>query len=67
MTSGTAWEQLMGRKHRHGQLADEVRFQVYQHTDEFEGAFAQALQDAAYQQQTTGSRQKLLYATRVGC
>jgi hypothetical protein len=60
--SGKTWEQLFGRTHRNGQLADEVIFEIYQHTDDLKKGFSQARADAAYIEQTTGSRQKLSYA-----
>ena len=62
-TSGTVWEQLLGRTHRPGQEADEVTVDVYRHTLEMRSAVNKALRDADYQQTTTGNRQKLLSAT----
>jgi hypothetical protein len=62
-TSGTVWEQLLGRTHRPGQEADEVTVEVYRHTLEMRAAVNKALRDADYQQTTTGNRQKLLSAT----
>ena len=62
-TSGTVWEQLLGRTHRPGQEADEVTVEVYRHTLEMRSAVNKALRDADYQQTTTGNRQKLLSAT----
>jgi hypothetical protein len=62
-TSGTVWEQLLGRTHRPGQEADEVTFDVYRHTIELRAAMTKAVRDAHYQQDTTGNRQKLLAAT----
>jgi len=64
--SGVKWEQLLGRSHRPGQLADEVAFQVYAHTRETEGSFRNAVRDALYIEQTTGQKQKLNYADRLG-
>ncbi len=60
---GGSWEQLIGRLHRKHQKADAVEVFVYQHTDEFREALARARDDAEYVAQTTGSGQKLLYAT----
>ena len=60
--SGQAWEQLLGRTHRPGQTADDVVFQVYQHTDPFRAAVARAIGDAEYVHASTGNEQKLLYA-----
>jgi hypothetical protein len=62
-TSGTVWEQLLGRTHRPGQQADEVTIDVYRHTIEMRAAMTKALRDARYQESTTGNRQKLLAAT----
>ena len=62
-TSGSTWEQLLGRTHRSGQQADEVTFDVYRHTNEMSGAVTKAFTDAQYQFQATGSPQKLLQAT----
>jgi hypothetical protein len=62
-TSGTVWEQLLGRTHRPGQQADEVTIDVYRHTLEMRAAMTKALRDAQYQESTTGNRQKLLAAT----
>lgn len=62
-TSGTVWEQLLGRTHRPGQAADEVTVDVYRHTLEMRAALTKALRDAQYQQTTTGNQQKLLSAT----
>jgi hypothetical protein len=62
-TSGTVWEQLLGRTHRPGQEADEVTIDVYRHTLEMRSAMTKALRDAQYQESTTGNRQKLLAAT----
>ena len=62
-SSGTVWEQLLGRTHRPGQEADTVKFYMYQHTQPYKQAMAKARTDAAYIQDTTGGRQKLLYCT----
>ena len=57
-----AWEQLIGRTHRQGQLADEVEVYVFAH-----GAFSDALETARdrarYIENTTGNTQKLLLAS----
>jgi hypothetical protein len=56
---GALWEQLLGRHHRTGQLADEVRFRVYTH-----GTFAEDIERAqtlsAHIEMTWGSKMKLL-------
>jgi hypothetical protein len=61
--NGLAWEQMIGRQHRPGQQADEVIVEPYLHCDEFRNAFESALKDAAYIEETQGSKQKLLFAT----
>lgn len=63
--SGQRCEQVVGRHHRPGQLADEVTVGVYQHTEVVADAFAQARADARYIEDATGNRQKLNYATFV--
>lgn len=60
--NGTTWEQLLGRKHRPGQEADEVIYEVYLHTSEFKKAFEQAVEDAKYVEETNGQQQKLNFA-----
>jgi hypothetical protein len=62
-SSGKTWEQLLGRKHRPGQLADEVTFDIYLHTPEMRQAFSNALNDAEYFAQTIGDEQRLQVAT----
>lgn len=59
------WEQLLGRTHRQGQLADEVGVDIYRHVPELVDAFEAALHRARYVQETTGSPQKLIYASRA--
>lgn len=63
---GVDWEQMLGRTHRPGQLADEVNNFVYVHTAETEGAFRNAVMEAQYIEATTGQRQKLCYAEKIG-
>lgn len=57
-----AAEQTLGRTHRSGQMADELI--VYTNlTSEFDQLnFAACLNDALYIHQTTGNKQKLIYA-----
>ena len=64
--SGSTWEQLIGRKARHGQLAKEIVFEVFQNNFAQRSAFASALSDARFQQQALGQRQKLIAATKIG-
>lgn len=63
-SSGEIWEQLLGRTHRDGQLADEVTVDVYCACREHVTSFAQALADSRYQEDTTGQAQKLQYADK---
>ncbi|MCH9802148.1 MAG: hypothetical protein K0U62_11560 [Actinomycetia bacterium] len=60
--SGAAWEQLLGRTHRTGQMSDEVHATVYRHTFFFNKALENAIRDAKYIFQTQGQKQKLAYA-----
>lgn len=64
-TTGTAWEQALGRMHRPGHSADSVVVDVYLSTPEQRAAFGRARGDALYQRQTTGASQKLCYATLI--
>jgi hypothetical protein len=56
-------EQAVGRTHRPGQVEDEVEVWVYRHTSEMSDALDKARARADYVQATTGSAQKLVYAT----
>ena len=58
--TGTVWEQLLGRLHRSGQEADEVRFHCM-----YMEEVHRARDDARYIYQTTGVQQKLLGASYV--
>lgn len=60
--NGQQWEQLLGRTHREGQEADEVRVDVFTLCLEHVWAFHQADKDARYVEATTGAPQKLLLA-----
>lgn len=60
--SGQVWEQLIGRTHRAGQLADEVDVAVYVGTEPFARAWRTAREHAIYQAATTGGTYKLTYA-----
>lgn len=66
MASGLAYQQLIGRKVRQGQFSDEVRFDVYQHTESLEDAMVQALADARWQGGRGGEPQLLLVADKIG-
>jgi len=63
--NGKTWEQLLGRSHRQGQTAG-VTVEVYQHAQRHRDAFAGAMADAEYVEDTQRIPQKLCYATRVG-
>ena len=62
-SSGEVWEQLLGRTHRAGQLADEVTCDVLQHTLAFRRALSSARVQATATQDATGNAQKLAFAT----
>lgn len=56
-------EQLLGRTHRRGQMADELHVSTG-HTLDFDFMlFAACVSDALYVHATTGNQQKLVYAT----
>ena len=57
--SGATWEQLIGRTHRDGQLAQKVTFDILLACDEQEKGFKQAILDARYIEDMTGQPQKL--------
>jgi len=60
--NGLQAEQLIGRTHRDGQEADEVRFDVLTSCCEHVGSVWQAVSDCRYVEQTSGSPQKILLA-----
>jgi hypothetical protein len=61
-TNGETWQQLLGRTHREGQLADTVTVEVMLHCEELEACFEKARADARYLEDTFGNRQKLNFA-----
>ena len=61
--NGKTFEQLAGRTHRPGQLADEVIVDYFAHTGVLEAAMEAVIADAKYIQETTGQKQKVLYAS----
>ena len=63
--NGKAVEQILGRTHRPGQLADEVTVEWCAHTEVLENAMPRVIEDARYMEATTGQKQKILYATRI--
>jgi hypothetical protein len=62
-SDGGIWEQLLGRLHRQGQEADEVRADVYRHCPEFRESVDRALVLAKFVDGITGANQKLLAAS----
>lgn len=58
-SGNTQAEQLVGRLHRAGQLADEVEFGILQHTDVLCEALQRARREASEKQDMSGQRQKL--------
>lgn len=56
-------EQVVGRTHRNGQQADELIVQRYDANSFDTINFAATLNDSVYIHQSTGQRQKLVYAT----
>jgi hypothetical protein len=59
-SGGAEWEQLLGRTHRQGQVADEVTVEVYRHTQPFREAIETARELSAYIQGAFGATQKLV-------
>jgi hypothetical protein len=61
-SDGAELEQLLGRTHRDGQLADTVTADIYFGCIEHVGAFWTARDRARYIEDTSGNEQKLCYA-----
>ncbi len=55
----------LGRHHRPGQTADEVRYDFMLHSEAQQAAMLQSINDAEYVQETTGQKQKVLYSTKL--
>jgi hypothetical protein len=65
-SGGKVFEQLVGRTHRPGQLHDEVVVEwLAPSNGVFDAALASCIEDAKYVEETTGLRQKVLYATQT--
>ncbi len=64
-SDGATWEQLLGRTHRTGQLADEISVEVYRHAPAMRDAIDKATVLASHIQGTFGGSQKLLRATKL--
>lgn len=62
-SSGSDWEQLLGRTHRAGQKEDLVSVEVYRHTEAVRKAVEKARDLSEYIEETFGATQKL--ATRA--
>lgn len=62
-SAGKTWEQVIGRTHRPGQPSDLVTVEVYRYAATMRDAFSKALNDARYIEQTTGTKQRLNFAT----
>jgi hypothetical protein len=61
-TSGQEMEQLLGREHRPGQEADICTTDYFDHTESLDQAMTNVIADALYIEDSTGQRQKILYA-----
>ena len=59
-SSGGEWEQLLGRTHRQGQMADEVSVDVFQHTEPFKKALEKARDLSEYIKESFGAPQRLV-------
>lgn len=66
MSSGSAWEQLLGRLYRIGQKAPRVYASFYRHTKELAQQVDRALARALYVQRTLGASQKFLMGFQLG-
>jgi len=62
--NGTSWEQVLGRTHRPGQMADEVEVEVYLHDESLLEAIWKAVEDAQFVEDSQGQPQKLLFADK---
>ena len=58
----TGYEQLLGRLHREGQTKTEVNTYVYVHVHEMRDALRKAVEQAEFNFEMTGNRQKLMMA-----
>lgn len=64
--NGTTWEQVLGRTHRLGQQEDEVTARIPAWGWAFRRALKQATKDAAWIEESTGARQKLVFGRWIG-
>jgi hypothetical protein len=65
ISDAVKWEQMLGRTHREGQEADDVRLQVAMVSKAHSESWAKAIDHARYLESITGQQQKLLAATIV--
>lgn len=65
-SDGATWEQLLGRTHRQGQLADEVTVEVYRHTPALADAVERARDLSEYIEGTLGAKQRLASVAKWG-
>lgn len=63
-SSGSEWEQLIGRTFRQGQQEDEVTIQVYRHTEPMRRAVERARDLSEYIEESFGATQKLASVAR---
>lgn len=61
--SGLAWEQAIGRTHRQGQQASEVKVEVFMHSYDLWSAFRAAQSESAYVREIMGTKPRLERAT----
>lgn len=62
ISNGKRWEQVLGRCHRHGQKSDTVTCYYFVGLEAYDKAIKSARRDAQYIEETTGTKQKLLFA-----
>lgn len=60
-SSASDFEQLIGRTHRAGQIADEVEVHYFAHTRHARNTLRSAMNQARYIEETTGDAQRLGY------
>lgn len=65
-SNGSEWEQMLGRTHRDGQLADEVTVEVLFGSREDVKGFWAAVADSGFAEDLTGQAQKLTHADLEG-
>jgi hypothetical protein len=63
-SDGITWQQMLGRMHRSGQLADEVIFDVYQHDESQRYCLSKAYSEAIYRVESQVTNEKLILASK---